>query len=386
MTMPAPFKLAVIVGTRPEAIKLAPLILEARRQRQTFDLRIIRTSQHKEMVDQMMATFDLSADVDLDVMKKDQDLVHVMTASLRGLFDSYKAWRPDAVIVQGDTTTTLAGALAAFYHQIPVAHVEAGLRTGERYLPFPEEMNRVLVSRLAQWHFAPTQAARGHLLAEGIAPADIQVTGNTAIDALLLMVARLEADKRATAVETTARRRLLVTTHRRENQGAPMAEICQAVLDLLQRYDDLDCLFPVHPSPAVRAVVHPLLGGHPRIRLVEPLDYVDFVDAMRSAHLIFTDSGGIQEEAPTLGKPVLVLRDSTERPEAIEAGTARLVGSRRENVVAAACALLDDPVAYRAMAHAANPFGDGRASQRILHTLAQDLQASAQASSPSPSP
>jgi UDP-N-acetylglucosamine 2-epimerase (non-hydrolysing) len=366
-------RLAVIVGTRPEAIKLAPLILEARRQQPTFDLRIIRTGQHKEMVDQMMATFDLVADVDLDVMKKDQDLVHVMTASLRGLFDSFGQWRPDAVVVQGDTTTTLAGALAAFYHHIPVAHVEAGLRTGDRYLPFPEEMNRVLASRLAQWHFAPTQAARRHLLAEGIADADVHVTGNTAIDALQLMVARLESGAGPIAAAAPTRRTLLVTSHRRENQGAPMGDICKAVLDLLSHYDDLDCLFPVHPSPAVRAVVQPLLGNHPRVRLVEPLDYVAFVDAMRSAYLIFTDSGGIQEEAPTLGKPVLVLRDSTERPEAIEAGTAQLVGSKREAIVSAARALLDDKMAYEAMARAANPFGDGQASQRILETISLDL-------------
>jgi UDP-N-acetylglucosamine 2-epimerase (non-hydrolysing) len=371
--MTPPHKLAVIVGTRPEAIKLAPLILEARRQHSTFDLRIIRTGQHKEMVDQMMATFDLVADVDLDVMKKDQDLVHVMTASLRGLFDSFGQWRPDAVIVQGDTTTTLAGALAAFYHHIPVAHVEAGLRTGDRYLPFPEEMNRVLVSRLAQWHFAPTEAARRHLLAEGIVDTDIHVTGNTAIDALQLMVARLESSAGTVATAAPERRTLLVTSHRRENQGAPMGDICKAVLDLLSQYDDLDCLFPVHPSPAVRAVVQPLLGSHPRVRLVEPLDYVAFVDAMRSAHLIFTDSGGIQEEAPTLGKPVLVLRDSTERPEAIEAGTAKLVGSKREAIVSAARALLDDKSAYDSMARAANPFGDGRASRRILETLSMGL-------------
>jgi UDP-N-acetylglucosamine 2-epimerase (non-hydrolysing) len=371
--MNTPHKLAVIVGTRPEAIKLAPLILEARRHRGIFDLRIIRTGQHKEMVDQMMATFDLVADVDLDVMRKDQDLVHVMTASLRGLFDSFGHWRPDVAIVQGDTTTTLAGALAAFYHRIPVAHVEAGLRTGDRYLPFPEEMNRVLVSRLARWHFAPTQAARRHLLAEGIADANIHVTGNTAIDALQLTVARLRSSARTDNTLAPVRRTLLVTSHRRENQGAPMGDICSAVLDLLSQYADLDCLFPVHPSPAVRAVVQPLLGNHPRVRLVEPLDYVAFVDAMRSAYLIFTDSGGIQEEAPTLGKPVLVLRDSTERPEAIEAGTARLVGSSRNQIVAAARLLLDNDAEYSAMAHAVNPFGDGLASQRILGALRSAL-------------
>lgn len=321
----------------------------------------------------MMATFDLVADVDLDVMKKDQDLVHVMTASLRGLFDSFVRWRPDAVVVQGDTTTTLAGALASFYHHIPVAHVEAGLRTGDPYLPFPEEMNRVLVTRLARWHFAPTQAARQHLLAEGVAGTDIHVTGNTAIDALQLMVRRLESGTTNGHAAPPTRRTLLVTSHRRENQGEPMNNICKAVLDLLSQYQDLDCLFPVHPSPAVRAVVQPLLGNHPRVRLVEPLDYVAFVDAMRDAYLIFTDSGGIQEEAPTLGKPVLVLRDSTERPEAIEAGTAKLVGSKREAIVSAARTLLDDKTAYEAMARTANPFGDGLASQRILETVSLAL-------------
>jgi UDP-N-acetylglucosamine 2-epimerase (non-hydrolysing) len=370
--MPKPYKLAIVVGTRPEAIKLAPLILAAQLQPETFSTYVVRSSQHKDMLDQMMDTFGLKADADLDIMRPNQDLVHVMTAGLRGLYDDFKTSKPDCVVVQGDTTTTLAGALAAFYHQIPVAHVEAGLRTGHRYLPFPEEINRILSSRLTQWHFAPTTRARDHLLAEGVDPASIHVTGNTAIDALFLTLKRLNMSTEP-APQEKGRRRILLTTHRRENQGKPMEGICQAVLDILEKYRDVDFLIPVHPSPAVRAVVFPMLSSHPRVSLVDPLDYTDFIRAMHASHLILTDSGGIQEEAPSLGKPVLVLRDSTERPEAVEAGTARLIGAGREAIVGAVSELLDHPAAYNAMAHAANPFGDGHASQRILEVLAASL-------------
>ncbi|RCS56673.1 non-hydrolyzing UDP-N-acetylglucosamine 2-epimerase [Parvibium lacunae] len=358
-------KLMVVIGTRPEAIKLAPLILAARAQPEHFDVCVVRTSQHKEMLDQVMAVFGLVADIDLNIMQPNQDLVHITTASLRGLYDAMAQHQPDWVVVQGDTTTTFAGALAAFYHRIPVAHVEAGLRTGERYLPFPEEINRCLTSRLSDWHFAPTPAARDNLLREGIAAEQIVVTGNTAIDALFLTLQR----QAPAAADQSAPDTLLITAHRRENQGPPMAEICGAVLDLLTRYPTLHALFPVHLSPAVRATVMPMLGAHPRVTLVEPLDYPNFVLAMHQAKLILTDSGGVQEEAPSLGKPVLVLRDSTERPEAVAAGTAQLVGAVRSQIVSAASKLLDDPQAYEAMARAVNPFGDGQACARILATL-----------------
>lgn len=364
-------KLMVVIGTRPEAIKLAPVILAARAQPDNFEVCVVRTSQHKEMLDQVMAVFGLEADIDLNIMQPNQDLVHITTASLRGLYDAMAQIKPDWVVVQGDTTTTFAGALAAFYHRIPVAHVEAGLRTGERYLPFPEEINRCLTTRLSDWHFAPTTASRDNLLREGIPAEQIVVTGNTAIDALFLTLARAGkpvANEGAQTSSATANK-LLITAHRRENQGAPMAEICGAVLDLLERYSTLEAVFPVHLSPAVRATVMPMLGNHPRVALVEPLDYPAFVLAMHDARLILTDSGGVQEEAPSLGKPVLVLRDSTERPEAVQAGTAILVGAVRQTIVQAASELLDNPAAYDAMARAINPFGDGHASERILATL-----------------
>ncbi|MDB5816789.1 MAG: hypothetical protein JWQ11_429 [Rhizobacter sp.] len=358
-----PLKLMVVMGTRPEIIKLAPVILAARSRPEQFEVVTVHTGQHREMAVQAMADFGLTADVDLEIMQFNQDVAHVMTASLRRLFDSMTTARPDWVIVQGDTTTTLAGALAAFYHRIPVAHVEAGLRTGDRYSPFPEEMNRSLTTRLCNLHFAPTAGARANLLGEGIAEDRILVTGNTAIDALFCV---LEQQPRAGKV--AGHHHLLVTAHRRENHGAGIESICDAVLDLLKRYPELTVSFPVHPSPAVRDTVFRRLDGHPRVRLSPPLAYRPFVQAMARATLILSDSGGVQEEAASLGTPVLILRDTTERQEAVDGGSAFLVGTDRHRIVEAATAVLEGRAPLLA-AGTANPFGDGHASTRILDRI-----------------
>jgi UDP-N-acetylglucosamine 2-epimerase (non-hydrolysing) len=365
-------KLMVIIGTRPEAVKLAPVIFAARARPDRFQITIVRTSQHKEMLDQMMKVFDIEADIDLDIMQANQDLVHVTNASLRGLYDAMQSQRPDWVIVQGDTTTTFAGALAAFYHKIPVAHVEAGLRTGDRYQPFPEEINRSLTARLAEMHFPPTEGAKQNLLHEGVDPSRILVTGNTSIDALFWILAR--AGKSKTKLDKLYKkankpRNILVTAHRRENHGEPIGDVCRALLEILDRYPDVEVTFPVHLSPRVRETVMPLLGQHPRVALVEPLDYEEFVFAMDKATLILTDSGGVQEEAPSLGKPVLVLRENTERPEAAAAGVAILVGTDRARIVNTVSNLLDNQDAYNAMSQVINPFGDGYAAERILDAL-----------------
>ncbi len=362
-------KLMVIIGTRPEAVKLAPVIFAARALPDRFKVTVVRTSQHKEMLDQMMKVFDIEADIDLDIMQANQDLVHVTNASLRGLYDAIESHRPDWVIVQGDTTTTFAGALAAFYHKIPVAHVEAGLRTGDRYQPFPEEINRSLTARLAEMHFPPTEGAKQNLLREGIDPSKILVTGNTSIDALLWILERKGKSETKLDIKTDKPRNILVTAHRRENQGEPIGNVCRALLEILDRYPDVEVTFPVHLSPRVRETVMPLLGQHSRVSLLEPLDYEEFVLAMDKATLILTDSGGVQEEAPSLGKPVLVLRESTERPEAAAAGAAILVGTDRACIVDAVSNLLDNQDAYNAMSQVINPFGDGHAAERILDAL-----------------
>jgi UDP-N-acetylglucosamine 2-epimerase (non-hydrolysing) len=354
------------MGTRPEAIKLAPVVLAAAARPDTFQVDVISTGQHREMLESMLQWFGIRPAVSLDIMRPNQDLAHITMASLGGISDWLKAHQPDWVVVQGDTTTTFAGALAAFYHRIPVAHVEAGLRTHDRYSPYPEEMNRVMTGHLAARNFAPTEGARANLLREGIADNCIQVTGNTGIDALLWTHSKLE---QISDVHQASGPEILLTTHRRENQGEPMQAICQAVLTLLERHPTLRVNFPVHLSPRVREVVMPALGRHPRVTLREPLDYPDFVQAMAQSTLILTDSGGVQEEAPSLGRPVLVLRESTERPEAMQAGTAKLVGADPVRIVQEASRLLDDPAEYARMARAINPYGDGHAAQRVLDTL-----------------
>jgi UDP-N-acetylglucosamine 2-epimerase (non-hydrolysing) len=353
-------KVAVVFGTRPEAIKLAPVIHELRRQ-PDLATRVIVTAQHREMLDQALAVFDLAPDVDLDTMAHGATLAE-MTGRLVSAVDvALAAEQPDYVLVQGDTTTVFAGALAAFYRQIPVGHVEAGLRSGDRYDPFPEEVNRRLAGVLATIHFAPTPRARSNLLAEGVTSDRIVVTGNTAIDALRYVVDRLPPPE-----DPAVGRRILMTVHRRENWGARMESICLAVRDVLDAREDVEVVLPMHRNPVVRDTIQSILGGHPRARLTEPASYVELVDQMRRCTLVMTDSGGIQEEAPSLGKPILVLRETTERPEAIEAGCARLVGTAREAVTAEALRLLDDPASYAAMARVANPFGDGRAAERIV--------------------
>ena len=362
-------RLAIVIGTRPEAIKLAPVVLEAERSGQ-FDVQVIRTSQHREMLDQMVDLFELKIDVDLDIMKPDQSLADVTTNALSGLYETFSRLKPDCVVVQGDTTTTFVGALAAFYLQIPVAHVEAGLRTFDKRQPYPEEINRCLTSQLTDLHFPPTARAQQNLLKEGIADDRIWVTGNTAIDALFYT---LEKEGRSATTAPVEPRTILLTAHRRENHGEGMERICEAVLELVQRYDDLRVVYPVHMSPRVRRTVHARLGDHPRVQLIEPLDYREFVLAMSEATLILTDSGGVQEEAPSLGKPVLILREVTERPEASEAGVALPVGTDRERIVREASRLLDDAEHYRRMSETMNPYGDGKAAGRILAAIGQHI-------------
>ncbi len=364
----AALRLAIVIGTRPEAIKLAPIVLAARARPAQFEVCIVRTGQHRDMVDRLLDEFALRADVDLDLMRPQQDLAYVMSASVHGLAQFFARDRPDWVVVQGDTTTTFAGALAAFYHQVRVAHVEAGLRTGNRRAPFPEEANRALTSRVTDLHFAPTEQARRNLLREGIAAADIVVTGNTVIDALLhtLDLPAVAAARRRSAA---APRYVLVTVHRRENAGAPLAAICDALLALLARHADVEVRLPMHPNPVLREVLGARLGGHARVRLTEPLGYAEFVLALDGAALVLTDSGGVQEECAALGKPVLVMRDDTERPEAVDAGVAVLVGADAQRIVTLASRLLNDADACGRMARPSAAFGDGSASLRILDAL-----------------
>lgn len=360
-------KVLFVFGTRPEAIKLCPLVLEQRARPREFEPRICVTAQHRGMLDQVLAVFGVQPHHDLDVMTPGQTLASVTARMLAALEPVFRAENPDLAIVQGDTTTTLCGALAAFYHRVPVAHVEAGLRTFNPASPFPEEMNRLLTGRLAALHFAPTAGARGNLLREGVAEDSVFVTGNTGIDAVLSVRRRIESGTlQPPAWEWLRRdkRLILVTAHRRESFGGGFERICQALARLASR-EDVQLVYPVHPNPNVREPVERLLGGHPSIRLIEPLDYLPFVDLMRRAYLIVTDSGGVQEEAPSLGKPVLVLRDTTERPEAVEAGTVELTGTDPERIVEAGERLLDHPDLYRARTLVHNPYGDGCSSARI---------------------
>ncbi|MDI6711437.1 MAG: UDP-N-acetylglucosamine 2-epimerase (non-hydrolyzing) [Bacillota bacterium] len=361
-------KILVVFGTRPEAIKMAPVVL-ALKQAPHFDCRVAVTAQHREMLDQVLDLFGIVPDHDLDIMRDRQSLFDITTRALDGLRRVLELENPDMVLVHGDTTTTFCGALAAFYRQIPVGHVEAGLRTRNKFSPFPEEINRHLTGVLADLHFAPTRRAWDNLLREGVDESAILVTGNTVIDALLATVARLGPDPEPAPPGRT----LLVTTHRRENLGAPLREVYRALAALVRRYPDVRVVFPVHRNPAVREAVQAELGGLPRVTLTEPLAYLDFVRELRRCHIVLTDSGGLQEEAPSLGKPVLVLRGTTERPEAVEAGTVRLVGTAYDAVYGAAVELLEDDAAYRRMAEAVNPYGDGRAAGRIMAALEKFL-------------
>ena len=370
-----------VIGTRPEAIKMA-MVARALDGVAGIEHRICATAQHREMLDSVLDLFELHPRYDLDVMVPEQDLIHVSQAVLTGMAPILAGFQPDRVLVQGDTTTTLAAALAAYYAEVPVGHVEAGLRSGALTMPWPEEMNRRLADRLSDRHYAPTRRARENLLAEGFNGGGIVVTGNTGIDALLHVVERLEAEprlrKRARSglPDLDATRQLvLVTAHRRENYRTGLAGICDA-LGRLGRRDDVEIVYPVHPNPHVHGPVYLALGGLPHVHLVPPLDYVSFAYLMSQAHFIVTDSGGIQEEAPALGVPVLVMREVTERPEGVEAQTARLVGTDADVIQREAERLLDDPDAHDAMARRHNPYGDGRASGRIVGDLAVGIDSS----------
>lgn len=362
-------KVIVAVGTRPEAIKMAPVIL-ALKNESWLDVRVLATAQHRHLLDQVMRFFNIHYDIDLDIMIHNQTL-SALTARLLHKVDSIFMYeKPDAVLVQGDTTTVMTVALACFYHRIAFGHVEAGLRTWDLQNPFPEEANRVIAGKLARWHFAPTEGSRQNLLKEGVPDSDITVTGNTVIDALLMTAGKdlelgidLDPDKRL----------VLVTSHRRENFGEPFRDICRALRMLAEANPDVQFLYPVHPNPNIKNVAHEFLSGLPNFILCEPLDYAPFIAAMKRAYIILTDSGGVQEEAPALGKPVLVLRDETERPEAVDLGVVKLVGPNYERIVYEMQQLLDDEDAYRAMARGVSPYGDGKAAERIVEILRRDL-------------
>ena len=358
-------KIICVIGTRPEAIKMAPIIL-ALKQESTLNVRVLATAQHRHLLDQVMSMFDIVPDIDLNIMRPNQDLTMLTARLLLDLDDVLLAEKPDIVLAQGDTTTVMTVALVCFYHKSPFGQVEAGLRTWDMQNPFPEEMNRVIAGRLAKWHFAPTESSRQNLLREGVADADIIVTGNTVIDALLSVADR---DAELPVELDPTKRLILVTAHRRENFGEPFERVCRALLALLERNPDVQVLYPVHPNPNVRDTAHRLLGSHPRVVLCDPLDYLPFVAAMKRAYLILSDSGGVQEEAPALGKPVLVLRHETERPEAVDEGVVKLVGTDFDAIVSEAQLLLDDETAYRAMARGVSPYGDGHAAERIVKVL-----------------
>jgi UDP-N-acetylglucosamine 2-epimerase (non-hydrolysing) len=358
-------KVLCVVGTRPEAIKMAPVI-ERLKESGRLECRVLVTAQHRNLLDTALGLFGIQADIDLDVMRPNQALNTLLSRLLEGLDGALVREKPAAVLAQGDTTSVLAAALASFHRRVPFGHIEAGLRTGSFTNPFPEEANRVLATRLAEWHFAPTQSARDNLLAEGLPDESIYVTGNTVIDALLEVAPRAEGPDLAFA---SGKRLILMTAHRRENFGAPMEAVFSAVRRLVELRSDVAVLYPVHPNPNVKAMAHRLLSGHPRIRLLDPLDYEPFVAVMKACHFVLTDSGGVQEEAPALGKPVLVMREETERPEAVECGAVKLVGTRPERVTAACEQLLDSPAAYRAMAQGISPYGDGKAAARIVNVL-----------------
>ena len=373
-------KVMLVFGTRPEAIKMAPLYHALRAEPQAFETLACVTAQHRQMLDQVLQTFDVTPDIDLNLMKPGQDLFDVTSAVLLGMREVLRREKPDVVLVHGDTTTTLATAMAAFYAGVPVGHVEAGLRTHDLQAPFPEEFNRQVASKVTRWHFAPTTVSRDNLLAERVDDAHIHVTGNTVIDALMWVLERIENDRGRLAevaglLDTRLpfawrdERFVLITGHRRENFGDGFLQICEALRELASRFPDVRFVYPVHLNPNVQKPVNDVLSGLSNVHLVAPLDYEPFVYLLKHSHVVLTDSGGIQEEAPSLGKPVLVMRDVTERPEAIAAGTVRLVGANRQRIVDSVSELLSDATAYQAMSRAHNPYGDGLASRRIVEVL-----------------
>lgn len=367
-------KLLFIFGTRPEAVKMAPLIKEFEKHPDHFDVKVAVTGQHREMLDQVLQFFNIKPDYDLNLMKPNQTLFDVTADALRGMEKILEEVKPDLVIVQGDTTTVFAGALAGFYKKISVAHLEAGLRSGDKYSPFPEEINRILTGHIADYHWCPTEKARENLLAEGIKDEKIHVVQNTVIDALFLALDLLKEEGDEKYLEffkdvNFNKKLILVTAHRRESFGQPFENICNAVKELSTKYPDVEFVYPVHLNPNVREVVFRILSDIPNIHLMDPLDYPYMVWIMNKAHIVLTDSGGVQEEAPSLGKPVIVLRDVTERQEGVDAGTAKLVGTDKELIINATSALLDNEQEYEKMAKAVNPYGDGTTSKRIVKLL-----------------
>lgn len=362
-------KIMFVFGTRPEAIKMAPLV-KAMEKAEDLEPLVVVTAQHREMLDQVLALFDVTPSYDLNLMKQNQTLMDITVGVLRGIERIVIKEKPDLVLVHGDTTTTFAGALASFYQQIPVGHVEAGLRSGNMYSPFPEEANRKLTGQLASVHFAPTRQARENLLREGVDADAVYTTGNTVIDALHLTVQKdFSFDAELTEMLDVPGRKVLLTTHRRENLGQPMVQIFRAIRALHANFPDVHFYFPMHKNPRVRALAHEALDELERVHLFEPLDYAPFANLMERMDLILTDSGGMQEEAPALGKPVLVLRDTTERPEAVEAGTVRLVGCDTDLIVKTVTELFTNDAAYAEMKHAVNPYGDGKACARIIDAI-----------------
>ena len=364
-------KVMTVFGTRPEAIKMAPVVLELQKHSEHIEPVVAVTAQHREMLDQVLDLFAIKPDYDLDIMAQGQTLFDITGRALQGLNTVLAEAKPDLVIVHGDTTTTFVGALASFYHQIAVGHVEAGLRTRNKYSPYPEEMNRKLTGSLADMHFAPTKTSAANLQEEAVAKDDIFITGNTVIDALLNTVQDdyVFEDELLSQIDYQRRRVVLLTTHRRENLGEPMRHVYQALRQIVEEFPDVEVVFPVHRNPKVREVVSQELGGIARVHLIDPLEYQPFANLMARSYLVLTDSGGIQEEAPSLGKPVLVLRDTTERPEAVEAGTVKLIGTEKDRVYSETHSLLADTEEYRRMATACNPYGDGLAAKRIVQTI-----------------
>ncbi len=375
--MATPKKVLLVFGTRPEAIKMAPVWMALRARADEFDARVVVTAQHRQMLDRALDDFNLKPDFDLDIMRDNQDLFHVTSRALDGMKTVMESFMPDCVLVQGDTTTTFVGALAAFYKRVMIGHVEAGLRTHNKYSPYPEEINRRLTGCMTDLHFAPTSLSKKNLLDEGVHEANVLVTGNTGIDALHWILANRPAKFETVLSERTQRAIaspfILVTTHRRESFGAPLVESLSALEEIATRFPLHHIVFPVHPNPNVKQIVHQHLGDKPNIHLIEPLDYVNFCHLMNRAELILTDSGGVQEEAPSLKKPVLVMRETTERPEGVAAGVARLVGTDRKKILDEVTRLLTDSTYRAGMTGVDNPYGDGKASARIADALAKKL-------------
>jgi UDP-N-acetylglucosamine 2-epimerase (non-hydrolysing) len=374
-----------VFGTRPEAIKMAPLVKEFEKHKKDFNVRVCVTAQHRSMLDQVLSIFNIKVHYDLNIMKPNQDLYDITSSVLLKMRDVIKDFKPDIVFVHGDTTTTSATSLSAFYEKIPVAHIEAGLRTGNIYSPWPEEMNRKLTGAITRYHFSPTATSKQNLLKENVAKKNIFVTGNTVIDALYIIVKRLKSDKKLSVkIEkeiadkgynvNMKRKLVLVTGHRRENFGEGFINICKALKDIALKHKDIDILYPVHLNPNVQKPVYGILSKIPNIFLIEPIDYLPFVYLMDKALIIITDSGGIQEEAPSLGKPVLVMRNTTERPEAVTAGTVKLVGTDRKKIVKETSRLIEYKSVYRKMSKAHNPYGDGKACKRVLNFLKKEIK------------